>query len=440
MVQHHTGDSFIKIVYAKVRSNGRIEMVPLKLHVDGSIEHINDTLCTDITDQAAFHPLLGGRYQIQRILGQGGFGRTYLAVDQHRFDERCVIKEFLPRHTGDYESRKSRDLFEREAQILHQLEHPQIPQFFACFSQDEKRFLAQEYVDGKTYSDLLRERQQQGYAFSEVEVVRWLKDLLPVLDYIHQHQIIHRDISPDNIMLQQGSNLPVLIDFGVGKRDAGYDASDDTSKPSQASVVGKLGYAPHEQIWLGECSQSSDLYSLAVTAIVLLTGKDPQHLMQRHQSKWHWQDYVSVSDRFGQILNRMLQDNPSDRYPSAQVVLDELENLDRPDVPCMTVISAPAPESVTVVSQPSETASPQTPRPAPAVVNPSPMEAAINQALLEHCQRELVTCIGPVAKFLIQETLSQHAHLSPEHLVTALAERIPNPQQATEFRRRILNR
>ena len=352
-----------------------------------------------------------------------------------------MIKEFLPRQTGEYESRKSRDLFEREAQIFHQLEHPQIPQFFACFEQNEKLFLAQEYVNGKTYSDLLRERQQQGYAFSEVEVVRWLKDLLPVLDYIHKHQIIHRDISPDNIMLQQGSNLPILIDFGVGKRAAGkgYGSSDGASKPSQASVVGKLGYAPHEQIWLGECSQSSDLYSLAVTAIVLLTGKEPQYLMQPHKSKWHWQDYVSVSDRFGQILNRMLQDNPADRYPSAQVVLDELENLNRPDAPCMTVISAPAPESVTVVSQPSAISSSRTPKSAPAVANTSPTSAAINQALLEHCQRELVTCIGPVAKFLIQETLSQYAHLSPEHLVTALAERIPNPEQATEFRRRILN-
>jgi serine/threonine-protein kinase len=447
MVQHHTGDSFIKIVYAKVRTNGRIEMVPLKLHVDGSIEHISETIRATNAPQESFQALLGGRYQIQRVLGQGGFGRTYLAIDRHRFDERCVIKEFLPQQTGDYESRKSRDLFEREAQILHRLEHPQIPQFFACFEQEEKLFLAQEYVEGKTYSDLLRERRQQGYTFSEVEVVRWLKDLLPVLDYIHQNQIIHRDISPDNIMLQQGSNMPILIDFGVGKWAAGQSYRDAASLQltSQGSVVGKLGYAPHEQIWMGECSPSSDLYSLAVTAIVLLTGKDPQQIMQSpnspYASQHRWQDHIAVNGRLGQILHRMLQDHPTDRYSSAQAVLDELEALDRPDAPCRTEISAPIQESVTVVSQPAPMPLSQPPQQSPAAVKALDRHGyveAINQALLDHYQRELVTCIGPVAKFLIQETLSQHAHLSPERLVTVLAERIPNPEQATEFRRRIL--
>lgn len=450
MVEHHKGDSFIKIVYAKVRSNGRVEMVPLKLHVDGSIEYVSETLRATIDEtQQAFQPLLGGRYQIQGVLGQGGFGRTYLAIDRHRFDQRCVIKEFLPRQAGSYESRKSRDLFEREAQILHRLEHPQIPKFFACFEQDGKLFLAQEYVDGQTYSDLLRKRRQQGYAFSEVEVVRWLKDLLPVLDYIHRNKIIHRDISPDNIMSQQGSNKPILIDFGVGKCFAGQSCGNVESPhlESQATVVGKLRFAPNEQIWMGECSPSSDLYSLAVTAIVLLTGKDPKQLMRsqesQYESQWRWQDYIAVNERLAWILNRMLQDNPSDRYPSAQSVLDELEAIDRPDVPCMTAISAPAPESMTVVSQPSPTPPLPTPQQSPAAVkawDKNGCTEAIDRALLDRCQRELVTCIGPVAKFLIQETLSQHARLSPERLVTVLAERIPNPQQATEFRRRILRR
>jgi serine/threonine-protein kinase len=246
-------------------------------------------------------------------------------------------------------------------------------------------------------------------------------------------------------MLQQGSNLPILIDFGVGKSAAvpSYSASESPQAPSQASVVGKLGYASHEQIWMGECSPSSDLYSLAVTAIVLLTGKDPQQLMQSHRSQWHWQSDVSVNDRLAQILHRMLQDNPTDRYFSAQAVLAELEAIDRPDVPCMTVISAPVSENVTMASQPSPILPARAPQPSPAAVkalDASGYAVAINQALLDHCQRELVTYIGPVAKFLIQETLSQHAHLSPERLVTVLAERIPNPEQATEFRRRLLRR
>ena len=274
--------------------------------------------------------LVDNRYIIERLLGQGGLGRTYLAFDSRRFNEPCVLKEFAPVGTGLGALEKCRDLFRREAKILHQLEHPQIPRFLACFEGDNRLFLVQEFVNGKTYSTLLAERQQQGLVFTENEVIEWLKNLLPVLDYVHKHNIIHRDISPDNIMLPEGKNLPILIDFGVGKQIAGINQkveNEETTFVGKVSLVGKVGYAPREQISLGICSPSSDLYALGVTAIVLMTGKEPSSLMNQYSLEWRWREYTNVSDAFAQILDKMLADTPKIRYQTAIETLNSLENL-----------------------------------------------------------------------------------------------------------------
>jgi serine/threonine-protein kinase len=301
--------------------------------------------------------LIDNRYIIQQLLGQGGLGRTYLAFDTRRFNEACVLKEFAPIGTGGGGLEKCRNLFKREAKILHQLEHPQIPRFLACFEGDGRLFLVQEYVNGKTYSALLRDRQLQGQTFTEQEVIQWLKYLLPVLEYIHQHHIIHRDISPDNIMLPEGNILPVLIDFGVGKQIA--DLNDVTSSNQatfvgKMSLVGKVGYAPREQISLGLCSPSSDLYALGVTAVVLLTGKDPSFLMDQYSLEWKWRFYTYVSDGFAQILDKMLSDTPRHRYQTSQEVLRDLELLGRPQTASSTIFDVPptilTPDSQTTVT------------------------------------------------------------------------------------------
>lgn len=409
MVEHQAGDAFVRIVYAKVQSNGRTEMVPLKLYVDGSLEHITGSLFASSESEVSAQSLLSNRYQIQRVLGQGGFGRTYLAVDRHRFNELCVVKEFHPHSTEEYELEKSRDLFEREAKILHDIDHPQIPKFLACFEEMDRLFLVQEYVKGRTYSALLRERQGEGFA--EGEVLHWLKDLLPVLAYIHDSNIIHRDISPDNIMLHQDLNIPMLIDFGVGKWTIEQLSNEVPAYSRKHSIVGKVGYAPHEQLWMGQCFPSSDLYALAVTAIVLLTGKEPKNLVDSRTLSWQWQKHVQVSDRFAKVLNTMLNDKPSERYASAQDVLAALENSD-------TTLVSQVPV-VTVVSQSAI----------------APQQATISAVLIDQCERELVNYIGPVARFLVQEVLS--GVTSSEGLLTALAAKIPNAQHAIEFQRKL---
>ncbi len=279
--------------------------------------------------------LIDNRYRIQGLLGRGAFGRTYLVSDDRRFGELCVLKEFRTSDRFDkFYVGKRRELFRREATILHQLDHPQIPKFLAWFENTHRLFLIQEYVDGQTYWDLLKTRRRLGYAFTEAEIVQWLRNLLPVLAYIHERNILHRDISPDNIMLPKGQSLPVLIDFGVVKQADSQLcslAADTTEMSIQASVaVGKFGYSPNEQIRMGQCSPSSDLYSLAVTAIVLLTGKQPSQLIHSKTLAWNWHSQVEIDSRLTRILNRMMAEKPGDRYMSATAVLHDLARLDRP--------------------------------------------------------------------------------------------------------------
>jgi len=301
--------------------------------------------------------LIGQRYLIDQILGQGGFGRTYLAIDRQNNNNNCVVKEFAPSNTKPEALRKARQLFEQEAEILRKLNHRQIPEFMDWFEENGRLFIVQEFVNGKTYWDL----RLQGQTFAEKDIVPWLRYLLEVLEYIHGKGIIHRDISPDNIMLPNGNNpKPVLIDFGVVKY-AGTQliSGNQAAANSNQTRVGKGAYAPSEQLRSGKCSANSDLYSLAVTAIVLLTGKEPDALMNHHNLEWEWRSHVSVSDRLAVILDKMLQEKPSDRYQSAREVLNAM-------APSKTEISSPpAGSSIPQVSNGNPYEPPRKPDPNP---------------------------------------------------------------------------
>jgi len=260
------------------------------------------------------------------MLGQGGFGRTYLAEDQGRFQEKCVIKEYTPAQTDAYALQKSRELFQREATVLWQIRHPQIPQFHATFEQGKRLFLVQDFVEGPTYSALLEERKSEKYPFSEAEVIHLMQELLPVLQHIHNHNLIHRDISPDNIILRQSDQKPVLIDFGVVKELA--EKVQGGARPEKGTTVGKLGYAPPEQLQTGKAAPNSDLYALAVTVIVLMTGREPQTLLDETTMTWHWQPLLpQINPRFAQVLARMLNPRPQNRYQSATEVAQVLRSL-----------------------------------------------------------------------------------------------------------------
>ncbi|MFN6067011.1 MAG: protein kinase domain-containing protein [Pseudanabaena sp.] len=267
--------------------------------------------------------VLKGRYAIRSTIGQGGMGRTYLAQDLERFNETCVLKEFIPPQDSLEVSEKAKELFRREASVLYQIRHPQVPEFRATFESEGRLLLVQDYVEGKNYRNLLLDRLKSGQTFSENEVFALLQMLLPVLSYLHNHNIIHRDISPENLMLRSLDNLPVLIDFGV-VQETNAKLNSQMGIPS-STVAGKAGYAPPEQLQSGNAYANSDLYALAVTSIVLMTGREPSELFDSINLAWNWQQYANVNPAFARVINQMLSYKPANRYRSADEVMQALQ-------------------------------------------------------------------------------------------------------------------
>lgn len=271
--------------------------------------------------------ILDKRYRIVSYLGHGGFGRTYLAEALHRFNERCVLKEFAPQVQGTAELEKAKQLFEREAGALHQLRHPQLPGFWELFQADMGGgvgclFLVQDYIEGQTYFDLFK----SGKRLNEAEVVQFMCQMLPVLSYIHSKGVIHRDISPDNIILRNSDSLPVLIDFGGVKQIAANAVEQFTNMGVLQTRLGKKGYAPEEQLRHGQVYFSSDLYSLAATVLVLLMGKEPQHLYDVYKGSWRWGKEIALTPPLEAVLQKMLAHKPGDRYSGADIVLQILQS------------------------------------------------------------------------------------------------------------------
>ncbi len=307
--------------------------------------------------------VLEKRYRIVRQLGQGGFGRTYLAEDLHRFSDRCVLKEFAPQVQSAPELQKAKELFEREAGALHKLHHSQLPAFWELFQVDMgggsgRLFLVQDYVEGQTYFDLF----QSGKRLSEAEATQFLCQMLPLLTYIHSKGVIHRDISPDNIILRDSDKLPVLIDFGGVKQVAVTAVSNFTSIGAIQTRIGKKGYAPEEQMRKGEVYVNSDLYSLAVTTLVLLTGKEPQHLYDSYKGSWRWGE-ISLSSQLKAVLHKMLAHKPGDRYAYAADVLQALQ-------PQIQQTAPPPPTNSNVSHMQTQAAAPKA-NPTPQLNTPS---------------------------------------------------------------------
>jgi serine/threonine-protein kinase len=300
-----------------------------------SRQHANkgsNRFCTECGEPLPIHQeeLIAKRYRIVKLLGQGGFGRTYLAEDVKQSEQECVLKEFAPQVEEQQDLKKAKELFEREASVLQKLQHPQIPRFHtslqAKIGNHDFFFLVQDYVEGDNYQELLEKRLAQGENFSEEEVIKLLQQLLPVLSYIHSQNVVHRDISPDNLIWRYSDSLPVLIDFGGVKQLPASQGFWFTQLGGIRTLLGKKGYAPEEQLRQGKAFPSSDLYSLGVTALVLLTGKEPQKLYDGYQGTWRWGTEIKTSSHLEAVLKKMLAYKPSDRYQSADQVLKDLQS------------------------------------------------------------------------------------------------------------------
>jgi len=279
--------------------------------------------------QSNFGKLLRNRYRVLRLLGEGGFSRTYAAEDADRLDAPCVIKQFFPQVQGTGQRTKAAEFFKEEAFRLYELgeNHTQIPRLLAYFEQGSSLYLMQEFIQGQT---LLKEVQQQTYG--EVKIRELLADLLPILDFIHSHNVIHRDIKPENIIRRQSDGKPVLIDFGGAKQVT------QTSLARPSTVIYTIGYAPTEQM-AGFACHASDLYALGVTCVRLLTkclpfqdayGQINDPIYDAMNAKWLWRERlqekgITISDDLGKILDKLLKHFPSERYQTATAVLDDLK-------------------------------------------------------------------------------------------------------------------
>ncbi|MEQ8381736.1 MAG: VIT domain-containing protein [Coleofasciculus sp. A1-SPW-01] len=268
--------------------------------------------------------LLSDRYRAIHPLGQGGFGRTFRGVDESNPNHPdCAIKQFFPKHSSTTNQEKAAELFEQEAQRLKTLgHHSQIPQLLDYFSQDNRQYLVQEFIHGQ---NLAAELASVG-PFSELKIRLLLRDLLPVLQFIHSHQVIHRDIKPENIIRRPGYGNLVLVDFGAAK------FATETILERTGTVIGSAAYTAPEQV-RGKAVFASDLYSLGVTCIHLLTQIPPFDLLDSHEDAWVWQDYLngnrSISKPLAKILNTLLQRATKRRYQSAEAVLKDLNPSQR---------------------------------------------------------------------------------------------------------------
>ncbi|MEH2236857.1 CHASE2 domain-containing protein [Nostoc sp.] len=267
--------------------------------------------------------LLSGRYKISKTLGAGGFGRTYLAQDTQRpGNPICVVKKLMPARQDTRFLQIARRLFNSEAEILESLgKHHQIPELLAYFEDDHEFYLIQEYIEGHTLSEELPPVQN---VQNESFVMEMFKQVLEVLEFVHQHRVIHRDLKPTNIIRCAQDNRLVLIDFGAVKLIQ-PPSSEQTELATVA--IGTRGYAPPEQ-FAGHPRLCSDIYALGMIGIQAITGIPPQELHPDPETgNVMWRETVQVSEELAVILDKMVCYHFSDRYQSAAAVLQDLKRM-----------------------------------------------------------------------------------------------------------------
>ncbi|MBJ7898869.1 MAG: protein kinase [Cyanobacteria bacterium RI_101] len=306
------------------------------------------------------------RYLIQRQLGQGKLSNTYLAEDTHRFGEPCVVKEFIPQEQDPKLRRTAGELFQRQAKILYGLDHPQIANFREFFRgqgyESPRFFLVRDYVEGEAYCDILCRR---GSPFGEAEVLTFLRQILPVVDYLHQQGVVHRNLSLENIVRRGGDQLPVLIDFGSAKSlEEGSGGPRGLGQPSTASVLnrfGKLNFVPPQRLSLLE--PELDLYCLGVATYLLLSGQSqfpPSGKLPLNDL-----DALPLSDDFRQFLKHLLSRQPSSQNQSAASLLRDLALLEPAEPRPVPFTSEPVAAPPEVVPPSAVPMAPPTPKPNP---------------------------------------------------------------------------
>ena len=269
---------------------------------------------------------LVGRYKITNYLGGGGFGETYVANDtQLPGSPQCVVKKLKPQSTDMTTLEIARRLFDTEAQVLYKLgNHDRIPQLLAYFEENAEFYLVQELIIGNDLSQELK----PGVIFTQDQIISLLQEILEILDFVHQQKVIHRDVNPRNILRREQDNKLILIDFGAVKQiTTKLVNSPDITKSTVA--IGTPGYTPGEQAQ-GTPKFSSDIYALGIIAIQALTGLSPDQLEKDVETnEIIWQNFATVSPEFAQFLNQMICYDFRQRYASATIALQALQELNK---------------------------------------------------------------------------------------------------------------
>ncbi|NEO86494.1 MAG: serine/threonine protein kinase [Spirulina sp. SIO3F2] len=254
--------------------------------------------------------LVGDRYTVQGKLGQGAMGTTYAAVDIHT-QQAVALKAVSFSETQDW---KVLEMFEREAQTLAQLSHPCIPQYLGCFHLDTPRdrhlYLVQERIVGHSLETLIRNR---GWRPDETLVQKIALQVLEILEYLHTHHppVIHRDIKPHNLIRTPDGEM-VLVDFGAVQQAFCHTLSRG------GTFIGTVDYMPPEQ-FRGEATFASDLYSLGVTLLDLLTGPNTIAELPTKRLKLDFREAVEISTAFADWLDRLIEPATEDRFQSSQI-------------------------------------------------------------------------------------------------------------------------
>jgi len=280
-------------------------------------------LLPEYREQEMFGKKLAGRYTIKKVLGSGGFGETYIAEDTQRpGNPACVVKQLRPNSNNPKLFQLARRLFQQEAETLEKLgRHEQIPQLLAYFEEDQEFYLAQEFIPGQPLSSEL----SLGKQAPEFRVVAILQELLTILEFVHSHRVIHRDIKPNNIIRRRSDGKLVLIDFGAVKEIS--QIAEDDQRTGFTVGIGTQGYMPNEQC-AGNPRFNSDIYAVGMIGIQALTGLSPSQLIQdKNTGEIPWKHRAQVSYALAEVLGKMVRYDFRHRYQSATEVLQALQSL-----------------------------------------------------------------------------------------------------------------
>ena len=271
--------------------------------------------------------LLDQRYRVIRVLGQGGFGHTYVAEDTRRpGNPTCVVKHLKPASNDPDFLKTARRLFTREAETLEKLgSHDQIPRLLAYFEENQEFYLVEEFIDGHP----LNMELTPGEKWNESQVVQLLQEVLPILEFVHTNSVIHRDLKPENLIRRKLDNKIVLVDFGAVKQ-VQMQSIIAQEMVNETVAIGTPGYMPSEQ-GQGRPRPSSDIYALGMIGIQALTGMNPTQFSEDPDTgEILWQQHAQVGDLLAGILTKMVRHYFKYRYQSATEALQSLEPLINP--------------------------------------------------------------------------------------------------------------